>query len=775
MRSGIVKVKKDTLEYRAASITVEKAQTAQNKAIKEHGKNSLEARDATVTLEKANRELTKTAAGGKVELTGQQKMQASLSLITRQTAAAQGDFARTSGQSANQSRILHARLDDLQANVGAKVLPVFSRLVKGVNGFVDGMENGTGAGGKFADVMRGVATAAQGTWTQIKETVRWFKEHETTTTALAAATAALAAGFGAYRIVGTITTLVKNLRTAQLGLNLAFTANPIGLTIAAVAALAAGLVVLYKRSETARRIIDGAFRAIKSAASTVADAYLGMISTVLGGFEKLADVASHIPGIGSKFKGLAGKLHDVRDSIDGWRESLRKGDDASKDSGKEADRQRAKINKLRDAYDDARDKQRKLKKGTDEYRDAARDATKKAEAFTRAIADSGTKATNARRPVRLLRDNIGNLGDTSSTTAEAVIEDLNAALRGMGAKPINIKVSRRAASRAFGVPDIGGLPETAIGGIANPAGGARDDHILIDPSGRPVAAMAGTEGIINRPQMGMVDTALAIANAATGGALPGSLSELWGMGLRHYQGGGAIVPVPGFPGERAASSVISRILGIARAYDLTLTDAFGAGHKSPGHTRYGTAADFAGPDANMDRAVAALVRQGYTVLYDGRFGSRAYPGHGPSRVAGANAHLHVELGSATGGVGAPSQLTGPRVTGPAGPLRDLITRSARLETSAGNAYSVPRVRGARPRRQRRRLRPVQRAQHRAAMDPVRRARRAGADRRRRRHGRVRREPERRRAAYPVGPREGPHADSRLSHPRQPVQPRRQHA
>jgi hypothetical protein len=130
MRSGIVKVKKDTLEYRAASISVEKAQTAQNKAIKEHGKNSLEARDATVTLEKANKELTKTAAGGKVELTGQQKMQASLSLITRQTAAAQGDFARTSGQSANQSRILHARLDDLQANVGAKVLPVFSRLVK---------------------------------------------------------------------------------------------------------------------------------------------------------------------------------------------------------------------------------------------------------------------------------------------------------------------------------------------------------------------------------------------------------------------------------------------------------------------------------------------------------------------------------------------------------------------------------------------------------------------------------------------------------------------
>jgi hypothetical protein len=110
----------------------------------------------------------------------------------------------------------------------------------------------------------------------------------------------------------------------------------------------------------------------------------------------------------------------------------------------------------------------------------------------------------------------------------------------------------------------------------------------------------------------------------------------------------AIVPVPGFPGERADSSVIKMIEAIAKAFGLTLTDAFGPGHKSPGHTKYGTAADFAGPDAAMDAAAKALVHAGYTVGYDGRFGTQKWPGHGPSYVAGSNAHLHVELGGTTG-------------------------------------------------------------------------------------------------------------------------------
>lgn len=116
--------------------------------------------------------------------------------------------------------------------------------------------------------------------------------------------------------------------------------------------------------------------------------------------------------------------------------------------------------------------------------------------------------------------------------------------------------------------------------------------------------------------------------------------------LMHAKGG--IVPVPGFPGEMAATSILDEIAYYTSTYGLRLTDAYGQGHQSPGHTRYGTAADLAGPDKSMDRAVQALVAAGYKTLYDGRFGSIKWPGHGPSNVAGGNAHIHVEFGGKSG-------------------------------------------------------------------------------------------------------------------------------
>lgn len=133
-------------------------------------------------------------------------------------------------------------------------------------------------------------------------------------------------------------------------------------------------------------------------------------------------------------------------------------------------------------------------------------------------------------------------------------------------------------------------------------------------------------------------------------AYPGGLEGFFsGPQRAHNYAGGGIVPVPGFPGERAASSILDEIAMVHDRWGLTLTDAYGSGHKSPGHTQFGTAADFSGPDRAMDAAVQALVGAGYLVGYDGRFGSQAWPGHGPSYVAGSNAHLHVEFGGKGGG------------------------------------------------------------------------------------------------------------------------------
>jgi phage-related minor tail protein len=63
----------------------------------------------------------------------------------------------------------------------------------------------------------------------------------------------------------------KAWAAAQWLLNVALTANPIGLIVAAIAAFVAGIIYAYKHSETFRKIVDAAWKAIKEAAKAVVD------------------------------------------------------------------------------------------------------------------------------------------------------------------------------------------------------------------------------------------------------------------------------------------------------------------------------------------------------------------------------------------------------------------------------------------------------------------------------------------------------------------------
>lgn len=55
------------------------------------------------------------------------------------------------------------------------------------------------------------------------------------------------------------------MTAAQWALNVALTANPIGLLVVGLAALTAGLVIAYKKSETFRNIVNGAFSVVGAA------------------------------------------------------------------------------------------------------------------------------------------------------------------------------------------------------------------------------------------------------------------------------------------------------------------------------------------------------------------------------------------------------------------------------------------------------------------------------------------------------------------------------
>jgi len=70
---------------------------------------------------------------GTGQLTEQEKVLARYGTIMEQTTLVQGDFANTSDGLANQQRILQATFTDLQAEIGAKLLPIMLKLIGVVN------------------------------------------------------------------------------------------------------------------------------------------------------------------------------------------------------------------------------------------------------------------------------------------------------------------------------------------------------------------------------------------------------------------------------------------------------------------------------------------------------------------------------------------------------------------------------------------------------------------------------------------------------------------
>jgi hypothetical protein len=90
--------------------------------------------------------------------------------------------------------------------------------------------------------------------------------------ALSASTAAATVRTLAYNVATRTVSAATTAWTAvQWLLNAALTANPIGLVVVAIAALVAGIILAYKNSETFRRIVDGAFRAVADGAKTLWD------------------------------------------------------------------------------------------------------------------------------------------------------------------------------------------------------------------------------------------------------------------------------------------------------------------------------------------------------------------------------------------------------------------------------------------------------------------------------------------------------------------------
>lgn len=157
------------------------------------------------------------------ELTAAEKASAVLAIVQKDGARAMGDFAKTSDGAANQQKILTAQMEDQQAKLGGLLLPAWSgflgflneSVIPGFSSLIDWMSQNMDTVGLLAGVIGGAAVAY------------W------------AINSALAV-HKAFQIASAAAT--GGLTFAQWALNAAMTANPIGLIIAGLAALVAGIV-----------------------------------------------------------------------------------------------------------------------------------------------------------------------------------------------------------------------------------------------------------------------------------------------------------------------------------------------------------------------------------------------------------------------------------------------------------------------------------------------------------------------------------------------------
>ncbi|MCW2763619.1 MAG: hypothetical protein JWR85_3820 [Marmoricola sp.] len=144
----------------------------------------------------------------------------SLDQITKNLADTySGAASKAADTTAGKQKKLQVQFGELQEQIGAKLLPIFAKL---------------------AD------------WGL--KTIDWMDRNQTTVKVLAGAFAG---------IVGTLYLVSK----AMTAVNIVMALNPIGAVVLAIAALAAGLVFAYKKSDTFRSVVDSAFKAVAKVAT----------------------------------------------------------------------------------------------------------------------------------------------------------------------------------------------------------------------------------------------------------------------------------------------------------------------------------------------------------------------------------------------------------------------------------------------------------------------------------------------------------------------------
>lgn len=258
LRLGIVRAAGDPTKIQQAQLTLSKAQEAYAKTQKDSKATEQDRAQALSAVQIAEAKLAAATEGKLPQLSAEQKMQAAYSLTMRQSALAEGDYAKTKNSVANASETAKERFTELTATLGTQLMPIATQLL---------------------------------TWAN--KILEKFNHLSPDTQKVVLAIAALAAVIGPLILVGSkVVTAISAIRSAMIALNAVTMANPWVLLIAALVAVG---VIIYKNRKAIGEWLRG-----------VGASMAGLGRVLVQPFQKLWDFTKLVfGGIVAGAKGIA--------------------------------------------------------------------------------------------------------------------------------------------------------------------------------------------------------------------------------------------------------------------------------------------------------------------------------------------------------------------------------------------------------------------------------------------------------------------------------------
>lgn len=195
---------------------------------------------------------------------GSKEMDRQLNLAKKYGVTFKGHTVKSLGEFIQAERESKMAMMGLQVTFGTMIIPKLTKFLLWMNKTQVSMRKGESIFGDFKSAMKGTAKV-------IGSIIHFFQKHKTAADVLGKAVVALTGFLIIYKGVSIAVGIATKIAAVASGawtaaqwlLNVALTANPIGLIIVGIAALAAGLFLAYKKVTWFRNAVNAVFGFVK--------------------------------------------------------------------------------------------------------------------------------------------------------------------------------------------------------------------------------------------------------------------------------------------------------------------------------------------------------------------------------------------------------------------------------------------------------------------------------------------------------------------------------